>query len=77
MVEVDTAVARAKVDPAISIQLMRKSRFYIDSVVIGSKIVLREQARQLWGDERAQRKKFGRIFDSSTGTELLGMRQLK
>jgi putative transposase len=75
MLEVDAAVAEAKVDPTVVNLLMRKSRFYIDSVVIGSKIVLQEQARQLWGDEKAQRKKFGHFFEASTGVDLLGMRR--
>lgn len=55
--------------------LLVRSRFWIDSMVLGSRVVLEEHVADFWGDERAQRKKFGQVFEEA-GVEILSMRQL-
>ena len=73
MAEVNLAIRQAgktKVHP-----LLRRSRFWIDSMVLGGKISLKEHAADFWGDERSRRKKFGRVYDEG-GVEILSMRQL-
>ena len=55
--------------------LLVRSRFWIDSVVLGSKADLKEHASIFWGDERAERKKFGRVY-AEEGLEILSLREL-
>lgn len=55
--------------------LLQRSRFWIDSLVLGGRISLKEHASEFWGEERARRKKFGKVFDEG-GIEILSMRQL-
>ena len=74
MYEVDNAVLRAKKGPSLDEVLLRRSSFYIDSLVIGSRLALKEQAAKLWGEERVEKKRFGRLMkDDDT---LLGLRSL-
>ena len=55
--------------------LLIRSRFWIDSFVLGSRASLREHAADFWGEERAQKKKFGKAYDDEGG-EILSLRQL-
>jgi putative transposase len=74
MSEVDNAVLRAKKGPSLDEVLLRRSRFYIDSLVIGSRLALKEQAAKLWGEERVEKKRFGRLMKGDD--TLLGLRSL-
>lgn len=55
--------------------LLRRSRFWIDSLVLGGRTVLKEQALVIFGRERGQKKQLGRVFDDDN-IELMSMRQL-
>ena len=55
--------------------LLRRSRFWIDSVVLGSRAVLKEQALAIFGQERGRKKQLGRVFDDDK-IEVMSMRQL-
>ena len=55
--------------------LLRRSRFWIDSLVLGGRIILKEHAADFWGEERAQKKKFGNFYKND-GVNVLSMRQL-
>ena len=73
MLEVNLAVKNAskrKKNP-----LLIRSRFWIDSMVLGTKLHLREHAVKIWGEERAEKKKFGQVYEEN-GIEVLSMRQL-
>ena len=73
MNEVNLAVKKAckkKKNP-----LLIRSRFWIDSMVLGSRITLKEHAANFWGEERAQRKRFGKAFEEA-GIEVFSLRQL-
>ena len=73
MVEVNLAVKRANVRKKHP--FLVRSRFWIDSVVLGTRTALMEHAADFWGEDRAQRKKFGRAYEED-GTEILSLRQL-
>ena len=55
--------------------LLVRSRFWIDSMVLGSQIILKEHAANLWGENRAIRKRFGKAYEEG-GLEVFSMRQL-
>ena len=73
MVEVNLAVKKAREKKKSP--LMVRSRFWIDSMVLGSHAALKEHAVDFWGEERAEKKKFGSVFEEN-GLEVLSMRQL-
>lgn len=73
MLEVNLAIKSSRNKKKSS--LLIRSRFWIDSMVLGSKASLREHATDFWGEERAQRKRFGEAF-SNQDIEVLSMRQL-
>lgn len=64
-----------KKKPSIVTVLLRRSRFWIDGLVLGGKEALREQAVEIFGEERGQRKVFGRVVDDDQ-TAVMSMRQL-
>ena len=55
--------------------LMTRSRFWIDSMVLGTRVSLKTHAGLFWGDERAERKQFGKAYEED-GIQVLSMRQL-
>ncbi len=55
--------------------LIKKSRFWIDSVVLGGKITLKEQAVHFLGEERAAKRRFGKAYDDGE-TQIFSLRQL-
>jgi putative transposase len=73
MLEVN--LARKKASKQINPLLIR-SRFWIDSLVLGSKISLKEHAVNIWGNERGQKKKFGKAYEEND-TQIFSMRQLQ
>jgi len=70
--EVNLAVKSANKKKNI---LLTRSRFWIDSMVLGSRVALKTHAKNFWGEERAEKKKFGKAYDMD-GIEVLSMRQL-
>lgn len=72
MVEVNLAIKKAskKKNP-----LLIRNRFWIDSMVLGNEVTLREHAALIWGEERARRKQFGKAYKEG-GSEVLSIRQL-
>ncbi|MCM8527281.1 MAG: hypothetical protein NE327_12245, partial [Lentisphaeraceae bacterium] len=73
MKEVNLAVKKAREKKKSP--LMVRSRFWIDSMVLGSQATLKEHATVFWGEERARKKKFGIVYEGN-GLEILSMRQL-
>jgi hypothetical protein len=55
--------------------LLRRSRYWIDSAILGSQLALRQQAIDIWGERRGQKKRFGKAY-AHDGIEILGIRQL-
>ena len=70
--EVNLAVKSANKKKNI---LLIRSRFWIDSMVLGSRVALKSHAKSFWGEERAERKKYGKAYDED-GVEVFSMRQL-
>ncbi|MCM8540223.1 MAG: hypothetical protein NE328_08090 [Lentisphaeraceae bacterium] len=73
MNEVNLAIKKARVKKKSP--LMTRSRFWIDSMVLGSKASLKEHAANFWGNERAEKKKFGCAYEEA-GIEVFSLRQL-
>ncbi|MCM8534907.1 MAG: hypothetical protein NE334_03100 [Lentisphaeraceae bacterium] len=71
--ETDRAVKRS--EPSNKSILLRRSRYWIDSAVLGSRLALKEQAIVIWGSERGKKKRFGRAFVDDD-LEIYGLRQL-
>ena len=55
--------------------LLKRSRFWIDSLVLGGKETLRKEAIRIWGEMRGQKKVFGKVIKRE-GEEVLSIRQL-
>ena len=55
--------------------LLRRSRFWIDSLVLGSKSALREEAVRIWGEVRGRKKCFGKVLKDQD-EEVMSIRQL-
>ena len=70
--EVNLAVKKANKKKHV---LLRRSRFWIDSLVLGSRVRLKTHAGSLWGEERAEKKKYGTVYEED-GIQILSMRQL-
>ena len=71
--QVDSAVINAKKNQ--SNILLRRSRYWIDSAILGGELALREHAIEIWGQRRGRKKRFGRAY-SERGITVLGIRQL-
>lgn len=55
--------------------LLKSSRIWTDSMVLGEKEILKKEAVRIFGEEKGNRKKFGKVY-SDDSTKLLSMRQL-
>ena len=55
--------------------LLKRSRFWIDSMALGGKDVLREQAISVWGTKRGRQKRFGKVY-ANGDYEIMSLRQL-
>ncbi len=72
--EADAAAAEAA-SKKTGAPLLKKSRFWIDSVVLGGKITMKEQAVHFLGVERAAKRRFGKAYDDGE-TQIFSLRNL-
>lgn len=73
--EVEVKLIKGKRKVPKKSTLLRRSRFWIDGMVLGGRAVLKEQAVEIFGQHRGQKKQLGRVFDDDR-TEIMSMRQL-
>ena len=73
--ELSVKLGKSKKVSSTKPSLLRRSRFWIDSLVLGGKLVLREQAVDIFGRCRGEKKQLGRVFDDDQ-VEIMSMRQL-
>ena len=64
--------SKNKKNPSV---LLKRSRYWTDSFVLGGSDTLRDEAVVIWGKERGNKKKFGKVLKED-GYDLRSMRQL-
>ncbi|MCM8535144.1 MAG: hypothetical protein NE334_04340 [Lentisphaeraceae bacterium] len=55
--------------------LLTRSRYWIDSVVLGSQIALRDHSIDIWGKQRGKKKRFTKFCEAAE-EPLFGLRRL-
>ncbi len=74
--EAASHVKKAKSNPHLASSLLHKSRYWIDGVVLGTRLKVRENAALLYGDEKAKKRKIARSY-SDKGNSLYSLRWLQ
>ena len=55
--------------------LLKQSRFWTDSLILGTRKVLRSEAITIWGEDKGKKKQFGKVYKDEE-VDIRSMRQL-
>jgi REP element-mobilizing transposase RayT len=74
--EAERHIKKAKSNPHLANNLLQKSRYWIDGVVLGSQLKVRENAAILYGDEKAKKRQIKQSYSDKCNS-LFSLRWLQ